>query len=1036
MVQPFLEVLREIRAAESAEELPDRVVAAGKRAGLWTAASVTAAGQIQDCCPPVDQAIRFCLQEAIECAREKLALRAESGRLRSIVDNIPDLVWLKSAQGEFMECNRRFETLLGVTRQDVLGKTDYDFVSEEIATFFRHNDQRAMDADMPLRNEEWVTFADGHTELLETVKTAVVEESVVVGVLGIGRNYTDYWSARRRLAESEQRLRLFLEHSPAAVAMFDRDMNYLLVSNRFAGDYRLSDTDLIGRNHWKVFPDLPLRWREVHQRCLAGAVESCPEDPFPRGDGSLDWVRWEMRPWYDVDASVGGVILFSEIITGSKLAERALRDSEEALRTMFEAAPIGMALLDTVRLRPLRVNPSLCRLSGYSQAELMEGQGELWGLLRQGESEEQQYRRRDGTLAWLEVRHCQLGDAGQCMLLVQDISRRRQLEDQRRLQTSALQAAAQGIVITDAEGRIEWVNQAFAEHTGYSQTEITGRTFRTLKSGLHDHSFYVNMWASLTAGRVWQGEIVNRHKDGSLLFIEETITPVCGEDGKTSHYVAIQQDISERLRSQEALARSEENFRGLVESLDDLIFSSDREGRIRFVNRAVQSFEWTAQRLLGNDLLSVIHPEDWAGLSLGQRELRLLDAQGKTRTAWCRIRAEADGGLVLFCTDLTRQRETEEQLRAAQRMEAVGRLAGGVAHDFNNLLTVILSYSELAQSDLRPSDPLFADIEEIRAAGKRAEGLTRQLLTFSRRQVMQLETLDLNQLMNGLNRMLQRLIGEDVELDFLAQEDLSPIRADRGQVEQVVMNLVVNARDAMPDGGKLEIRTHNRHLSEQQASPLELAEGVYVCLSVQDFGMGMDEATQRRIFEPFFTTKGLGKGTGLGLSTVYGIVRQSGGAIAVDSQLGRGTCMAVYFPVNVEMTPEHPQAECPSYHMQSGETLLVVEDEPALRKVLHRALSNAGYRVWLAANAGEALLQCEKNGHEIDLLLTDVIMPGMNGWELAERLKPLCPRAKQMFMSGYTDDALERFQLTSENYLSKPFDWHTVNQKIRSVLEV
>jgi PAS domain S-box-containing protein len=412
---------------------------------------------------------------------------------------------------------------------------------------------------------------------------------------------------------------------------------------------------------------------------------------------------------------------------------------------------------------------------------------------------------------------------------------------------------------------------------------------------------------------------------------------------------------------------------------------------------------------------------------------------------WTRVNLslhrDADGRAAHFIAvieDVTERRALEAQVRQAGKMDAIGQLASGVAHDFNNLLSVVISYSEMLAADLVPGDPVRADLDEIRGAGVRAADLTRQLLAFGRRQVLQPRVVDLNEVIAGMERMLRRLIGEDVELAATHLPGLRRVLVDPGQMEQVIMNLAVNARDAMPRGGRLTIETTEATLDAASAADVGARPGAHVVLSVTDTGVGMDGATQARIFEPFFTTKATGKGTGLGLSTVFGIVRQSGGSVAVSSEPGAGATFRVFLPAQAR-DAEVARAPAALGHaaLRGAETVLLVEDDEHVRVLARAILRRCGYAVLEAQGGGDALLLCEQHAGAIDLLLTDVVMPRMRGPELAARLRPLRPAMRVLYMSGYTDDAALRDGVLDATirFVQKPITPEALARAVREALD-
>ncbi|HEX7672022.1 MAG TPA: response regulator [Polyangiaceae bacterium] len=563
-------------------------------------------------------------------------------------------------------------------------------------------------------------------------------------------------------------------------------------------------------------------------------------------------------------------------------------------------------------------------------------------------------------------------------------------------------------------------------------------------------------------------DVVREYRwNGTRHWLSETRAPIRDPQGGVVGLVGISRDVTERVRTQEALRESKEQLHEQSRILNSILDSMG-EGVIAVgKDRQILLFNKRAREILGTPSSSVL-PANWTDfhgayqadgttrIPEGQDpllraikgenvpETEVFVRQDEENGVMVAVSATAlldhDGNLVggiALLRDVTQQRNLERQFAQSQKMDAIGRLAGGVAHDFNNLLAVILSYAELAMKPEGVAESTREDLREITAAAERASGLTRQLLAFSRRQVVQRRTLQLNDLVTDVEKMLRRVIGEDIALMTRPWPALGTVKADAGQIEQIILNLTVNARDAMPDGGKLTIETANVTLGEDYTSGHSgMTPGEFVMLAVSDTGTGMDAETKRRMCEPFFTTKGVGKGTGLGLATVYGLVEQSGGHISVYSEVNRGTSFKVYFPRVDGVAGERAPSGMATAPAGGTGTILLVEDDEAVRRVALRILRECGYTVLEARNAADARRFCAEEGSAIDLLVTDVVMPEINGPKLAEELSAICPRMRVLFMSGYPGAAVvhEGLMAAEMPYIEKPFSPVSLADKVHGVL--
>lgn len=664
---------------------------------------------------------------------------------------------------------------------------------------------------------------------------------------------------------------------------------------------------------------------------------------------------------------------------------------------------------------------------------------------------------------WRAIRFTLLGVSIVCYAARLGVTQYRQSQTEDTLQrhNRAMDSAVNGIAIVDVHGKHTYSNAAFARMLGHESAEaIMGRPWREIYAPQDVRRVEGEIREGLRKNGKWYGAVNIHRRDGSALPTEMSITAL--PDGGV---VCVSRDMTAKRDADNARAQAEAKYRMLVEQVAAISYIAELgiHGEWLYVSPQVETmFGFVPEEWLQDSRAWTkhVHPEDLKVVELAeaasqrgerfQAEYRVIRKDG--RVIWVSDTAVVVEGsnahplMEGIIVDITERKQLETQLQQSRRMEAIGRLAGGIAHDFNNLLTIIKGYTELASKRPRISPELQADVERIEDAAERASRLVRQLLAFSRRQVLQAKLVDLNSIVLGLDKLLRRLMDEGIQMSTVPGKNIGTIKADPGQIEQVIMNLVVNARDAMPNGGRLTVETANVDLDAAYASDhATVKAGRYVMLAVSDTGTGMSPETLAHIFEPFYTTKESGRGTGLGLSTVYGIVKQSGGYIWVYSELGRGSSFKVYLPRVEQPAEELPTAKTGRGEEKGSETILLVEDQPEVRELARMALSEKGYTVLVTASAEDAERLCRTHGAEIHLLLTDLIMPGITGRELAKRLTSRHPKMRVLYMSGYTfgimaqggshDAGLGGMLEEGVTFLQKPFTASALSEKVREVLD-
>jgi PAS domain S-box-containing protein len=887
------------------------------------------------------------------------------------------------------------------------------------------------------------------------------------------------------LPDTTQLWQAFQETSPAGVAVFNRDMQFLQASTRWMRDFALEGQDIVGRSLYEVCPDIPERWKTIHGRCLSGAYESCDADAFQGADGQVVWLRWQVRPWRRHDAEIGGIVIFSEVITARVMAEQAWKDSEARYRAMIDQAPDAIIIYDAEGRQPLQANLRAEMLFGLPEAELRtcnissfyhpeQPDGRPVGqsaaerellYVDQLRPFERRIVNANGEEFYCEVTLTRLPVAEGNLRRVSfiDITARKKAEALLRQEEAKYRGLVEqqisGIVIIDDESRLAYANPYFAEMVRRPAEALVGQPLLEVFPP-EEHANVVEKLAQQLSGEADFVQLLSRVTtlSGEIRNVIINATASSWEGRPAS--IAVVLDVTENRRLNEALRLSEDKYRKTINIAPVGIVQVDNQGRFQMANDFMCNLlGYKREELIGKSFIDVMVEEDLEDSRETMK--RIMDGSEPSgrmvkryshrdgHIVWVEItylygNMYAKGGElgVAVINDITARKRAEEEgqrlaakLQQAQKMEAIGQLTGGLAHDFNNLLAVILGNLDFLKDLGESNAEADESIEDAVSAALKGAELTRNLLAFARRQPLAPRLTEIGEVVRQAGRLFSRMLGEHITVKVDVPTELCLAMIDVAQFESAILNLAVNARDAMPNGGRLTIEVHNLVLgAETIGRGLEAVPGEYVIVSVSDTGTGMPPEVVAKVFEPFFTTKGT-RGSGLGLSMVHGFVKQSGGHTSVYSELGTGTRIRIYLPRAAREAHEAYAANLQPTLERGHETVLVVEDNDGLRRLVIRRLADLGYCPIEARDAAEALTVL-RGTEKIDLLFTDIVMPGgMDGRQLVDAAREIRPGVKVLFTTGFAAMPAGEDGHFGLPLLTKPYQKNALARSLRAAID-
>jgi len=988
-------------------------------------------------------------------------------RYRDFYDFAPVGFLTLTESGLIREVNLTAARQLGVTRSHLISQPFRFFIEDEDRDRFRLCLTRLFLEPGPHHCEIRLRRPDGGIFFARLDSVAVQDTGAEPVCRASITDISDLKQTEQKLQDSERLFASFMGHLPSVAVIRDLEGRYLFANAAWEQAFHKSPAEWWGKTTEELWPpEVAAKFKEQDRLVIESGEALQTLGTLRHPDGLHHWISYRF-PIVDQDGHtvmIGvNAIDVTEPMGNKERLERFLASSPVAIYTCEAKGDFA----------PTSISDNVKELVGWEARDFL-ADSRFWlnhlhaddrpRVLKQLElpwvddhrSLEYRFLAKDGVYRWVhdEVRLVRDADGKPVKItgVWMDINDRKQADEALKASERHYRLLVKQIPALVFKGYADWSIDFFDDKiegvTGYSKAEFDSRTLKWSDLILPEDSpeVYEKFIEALKTDQAYVREYRIRKKDGEIAWIQARGQIVCDAAGQVDYISGVFFDITARKATEIIISKERQRFFSLLDMLPASVCVVAPDFALPFANRQFREIFGdpegrTCHELMHGrptpcdecnirEILETQKPMEWERIT----------PEGRTYQVYNYPFADIDGSSMVLKLgmDITARKALEAQLLQAQKMEAVGQLAGGVAHDFNNLLMAIMGYGELIRASLNKDDPLYKYSEDILKATERAASLTQQLLAFSRRQVMQPQVLNLNRVAADLEKMLQRLIGEHIDLDIVASPELGKVKADPGHIGQIIMNLAVNARDAMPTGGRLILSTANLDFAASHKCYSEAAPpGRYVRLAVTDTGVGIDVETLTHLFEPFFTTKEIGKGTGLGLSIVYGIVKQNHGYIEVESQPGQGATFKIYLP-HFEAAVEAPGAgRSLAAKLEGSETILVVEDEDALRTLLCRFFRLYGYNVMEARHGGEALLICERHPGPIHLMVTDVVMPQMSGKELADRLAPLHPEMTVFFMSGYTDSDLTAYGApeSAPHFIPKPFRPMDLVKKVRDSLD-